>query len=74
MTEVTINDSTPAFNGLSQAAVCPAPLPADLSGCNLTTPDGPNAAGYEGALQWLFSGQLQPGNQGSVVYDVRVSP
>ncbi|MAX56997.1 MAG: hypothetical protein CL537_16030 [Alcanivoracaceae bacterium] len=74
LTEVTINDSTPAFSSLSQAAVCPAPLPADLSGCNLTTPDGPNAAGYEGALQWLFSGQLQPGNQGSVVYDVRVSP
>ena len=74
LTEVTINDSTPAFSSLSQAAVCPTPLPADLGGCNLTTPNGPNTAGYEGALQWLFSGQLLPGNQGAVVYDVRVSP
>lgn len=74
LTDVTINDSTPAFTRLSEAAACPSPLPADLGGCNLTTPDGSNGSGYEGALQWLFSGQLLPGNRGAVVYHVRVSP
>ena len=74
LTEVTVNDSTPAFSALNAAAACPAALPADLSGCSLSAPDGSNGPGYEGALQWLFSGQLLPGNQGVVSYDVRVSP
>jgi len=74
LTEVTVNDSTPAFSALNAAAACPATLPADLSGCSLSVPDGSNGPGYEGALQWLFSGELLPGNQGVVSYDVRVSP
>ena len=74
LAEVTVNDSTPAFSALNAAAVCPAALPDDLSGCSLSTPDGSNGPGYEGALQWLFSGQLLPGNQGVVRYDVRVNP
>lgn len=74
LTEVKVNDSTPAFSALNAAAACPAALPDDLSGCSLSAPDGSNGSGYEGALQWLFSGQLLPGNQGVVSYDVRVNP
>ena len=74
LTEVTVNDSTPAYSRLYREVACPASLPAALTGCSVTTADGSNASGYEGAVQWLFSGQLLPGNGGEVVYDVQVSP
>jgi len=73
LTEVIVTDSTPAFSALNAAATCPAALPAALSACALSAPDGSNGSGYQGGLQWQFTGELQPGGQGVVSYDVRVS-
>ena len=73
LTEVIVTDSTPAYSALNAAAACPAALPAALSACVLSAPDGSNGSGYQGGLQWQFTGELQPGGQGAVSYDVRVS-
>lgn len=73
LSEVIITDSTPAYSALSAPAACPASLPAGLSACALSTPDGSNGIGYQGGLEWRFTGELQPGAQGVVSYDVRVS-
>ena len=73
LSEVIITDSTPAYSALSAPAACPASLPAGLSACVLSTPDGSNGIGYQGGLEWRFTGELQPGAQGVVSYDVRVS-
>jgi uncharacterized repeat protein (TIGR01451 family) len=73
LTEVIVTDSTPAYSALNAAATCPAALPAALSACALSAPDGSNGSGYQGGLQWQFTGELQPGGQGAVSYDVRVS-
>ncbi|PHR64112.1 CshA/CshB family fibrillar adhesin-related protein [Alcanivorax sp.] len=73
LTDVVISDSTPAFTSLNGAVSCPVlPLPTDLTGCAITTPDGANAGGYQGALEWTFTGELQPGAEGVVSYDVKV--
>ena len=73
LSEVIITDSTPAYSALSAPAACPASLPAGLSACAFSTPDGSNGIGYQGGLEWRFTGELQPGAQGVVSYDVRVS-
>lgn len=73
LTEVVINDSTPAFTVLNAALLCPAlPLPTGLTGCAVDTPDGANVAGYKGGLEWTFTGELQPGAEGEVRYEVQV--
>jgi len=72
LTEVTITDSTPAYSALNAPAACPVSLPAALTACSLSAPDGSNGSGYQGGLEWRFTGELQPGAQGAVSYDVRV--
>ncbi|WP_169745550.1 CshA/CshB family fibrillar adhesin-related protein [Isoalcanivorax pacificus] len=71
--QVRIHDATPAFTALAAAAACPAQLPPGLSGCVLLTPEGANGSGYEGSLQWQFTGALPAGATGEVRYDVRVA-
>lgn len=72
LTEVVITDSTPAYSALNAPAACPASLPVALTACALSAPDGSNGSGYQGGLEWQFTGELQPGAQGAVSYDVRV--
>ncbi|WP_085344764.1 hypothetical protein [Vibrio sp. ArtGut-C1] len=72
VTAFSVTDATPAFTFLTAPAACPNNLPDSLTGCNLLTPEGNNAQGYEGSLQWQFTGHLAPGSQGSVSYDVRI--
>ncbi len=71
--DVVLHDVTPAFTALSTSITCPGSLPANLGGCILATPSGgDNAAGYEGPVEWRFTGTLAPGTHGSVSYGVRV--
>lgn len=73
LAEVVINDNTPAFTSLNGAVACPPlPLPALLSGCTVNTSNGVNGGGYQGAIEWTFTGELQPGAEGEVSYDVKV--
>ena len=73
LTEVVVSDSTPAFTALDGPVSCPPiPLPALLTACAINTPDGTNVSGYRGSLEWVFTGELQPGAEGVVSYEVRV--
>jgi len=72
LTEVIVTDSTPAYSALNAPAACPGVLPAALSACVLSAPDGSNGSGYQGSLEWQFTGELQPGAESVVSYDVRV--
>ncbi|MGJ3257827.1 MAG: GEVED domain-containing protein [Alcanivorax sp.] len=71
--EVRVHDATPAFTQLAAPLGCPSGLPDALTGCTPQTSDGPNAVGYEGGVEWVFSGRLAPGGEGQVSYDVRLS-
>ena len=72
ISQLTINDSTPAFTRFVSAA-CPATasLPAGLSACVVSQQP---AVGAQGALLWTFTGSLAPGAQVIVSYQVTVSP
>ena len=70
--EVVIYDQVPAFTELAQPISCPGTLPSGISACQVATPNGANAQGYEGGLQWQFTGQLGPGETGELSFDVRV--
>jgi uncharacterized repeat protein (TIGR01451 family) len=69
LSTLVINDATPAFTTFVSAA-CPAPLPAGITGCAITTQP---AAGGEGGLQWTFTGSLASGAQLSVTYQVQLT-
>lgn len=58
---LTVTDNTPAFTTFA-GAECGA-LPAELSGCAIAVQP---KAGETGAVEWRFSGSLQPGAKGSV--------
>ncbi len=72
ISQLTINDSTPAFTRFVSAA-CPATasLPATLSACTVSRQP---AVGAQGALLWTFTGSLAPGALVIVSYQVTVSP
>jgi uncharacterized repeat protein (TIGR01451 family) len=70
VTNVVVNDATPTFTQF-QSAVCNAPLPANLTGCSVTTQPAANGGG---PIVWTLTGTLQPGGSGSVTYTVRVQP
>lgn len=72
VTQVVVSDETPAYTALS----APVPTPIQVASgvrCALATPSA-NVAGYAGPLRWSCSGAMQPGSQGSVTFDVRISP
>ena len=69
--QVNVKDSTPAYTTLSAPVLCPASLPAAITACTVVLPTAPNnSAGYEGAIEWQFTGNLNPGQSGSLQYDV----
>ena len=72
ISQLTVNDSTPAFTGFV-SATCPAPsgLPAGLSACSVSEQPAPGA---QGVLLWTFTGSLAPGAQVIVSYQVTVNP
>lgn len=70
--QLLVNDTTPAFTAYVSAA-CPAAgsLPAGLTACSVSTHP---AVGGQGAVAWTFTGNLAPGAQVTVTYQVTVSP
>ncbi|MGQ7845579.1 DUF6923 family protein [Granulosicoccus sp. 3-233] len=73
LTELRINDGTPAFSLLNSAISCPGSLPVTLTGCSLLSPSPvSNQSGYFGNIQWSFDGSLAPGAGGEVQFDTVV--
>lgn len=71
--QVVVRDSTPAYTSLAGPIACPASLPAALSSCTVIIPSaGNNMAGYEGAIEWSLSGNLNPGQAGELQYQILV--
>ena len=71
LTNVIINDATPAFTTyVASSAACGAP-PPNLSACSATTQP---AGGGTGSLVWTLTGPLAPGSQGTVTFRVTVQP
>jgi|GEM_PF-4354261 len=72
---LVVRDTVPPYTGLDVPITCPAPvaLPNNLTGCNLTLPiTANNVAGYQGAIEWSFTGSLAAGQSGNLQFDVRV--
>ena len=67
LSNLKINDSTPAYTTFVSAA-CGSPLPASLTGCSFTAP----SAGATGAIQWTFTGTLNPTQTGTVTFVVKI--
>jgi uncharacterized repeat protein (TIGR01451 family) len=65
LSSLVVNDFTPAFTNFF-SATCPGALPAGITGCSVTKP----AVGAKGAVQWTFTGSLDPGK--SMVFFFRV--
>ncbi len=63
-----VYDTTPAFT-VFVSATCGPTLPANLTGCTVSTQPAVNTTG---ALQWTFTGTLAPGGNGTVSYQVRI--
>ncbi len=69
VTDVYINDSTPAYTRLNQPLRCPV----SLSGCTVEIPaSGQNNAGYSGQLQWRIGHELSAGSHGSLQFTVLI--
>ncbi|PSU84881.1 hypothetical protein CTM93_06785 [Photobacterium phosphoreum] len=66
--EITVFDTTPAFSLLNTAVDCSG-VPASLA-CAVSTPNGMNSAGYQGEVKWILTNELQPGESGTVSYQV----
>ena len=67
LSNLKINDSTPAYTTFVSAA-CGSPLPASLTACSFTAP----SAGGTGAIQWTFTGTLNPTQTGTVTFVVKI--
>lgn len=67
ISNLTINDGTPAFTTFSSAGYA-SPLSNNLTGCTITSP----AVGSPGSLAWKFTGTLAPGNSGTVTFVVKL--
>lgn len=71
--EVTIYDNVPPYTLLSAEIVCDMSLiPSSITSCNVDTPTGANSVGYDGEIQWILTGELAPGDSGSVSYRVKI--
>lgn len=69
LTEVFINDSTPAYTSLSQPVICPT----GLTNCIVIIPASSiNNTGYSGQIRWKIADTLPAGSNGVVSYDVTV--
>lgn len=67
LSNLKINDSTPAYTTFVSAA-CGSPLPASLTACSFTAP----STGGTGAIQWTFTGTLNPSQSGTVTFVVKI--
>jgi len=73
LTELRINDATPAFTAIASPIACPATLPAGLAPCTVQVPaPARNVPGYQGLLEWRFGGALAAGARGELGFDVEV--
>ena len=73
LTELRINDATPAFTATSAPVTCPGALPPGLGPCTVRVPAaGQNAAGYSGLIEWDFAGELVPGGAGELSFEVEI--
>ena len=79
LTVIVISDSTPPYTTFVSASAS-TPLPANLTVCNKTTPQGTTScltaqgAGGTGTVSWSFTGALVPGLSGAVTFRVKVDP
>ncbi|WP_176439139.1 DUF11 domain-containing protein [Puniceibacterium sediminis] len=70
--DIIIYDRTPPYTVLANAV----PSPVDLGGgvtCISSLP-GTDSSGYAGDLRWNCTGSYQPGADGSVTFQIRISP
>ena len=65
---ITIHDATPAFTAFVSAS-CGAPLPANVTACNVTTQP---AGGATGGIAWTLTGSLASTQSGTVTFRVTV--
>jgi uncharacterized repeat protein (TIGR01451 family) len=79
---MTLNDTTPQYTAF--VAALPETIPATLANCQKHTPANPPPAasvdcgavqteGGTGALSWKFTGPLDPGASGTVLFTVKVN-
>ncbi|KQX34991.1 DUF11 domain-containing protein [Variovorax sp. Root434] len=79
---MTVNDTTPQFTAFVAAQA--GTTPATLANCQKRTPANPipaateacataQTAGGTGALSWQFTGPLDPGASGAVLFTVKVN-
>ena len=68
LSTIVISDNTPAFTNFLLAN-CSVTLPAAISACSVTTQP---AIGAAGNIQWTFTGSLNAGQAGTVLFRVTV--
>ena len=68
LSNIVINDTTPAFTNFL-AAAC-GPNPPNIVACGVSSQPAPNATG---AIGWTLTGTLAPGAASSVTFSVRVA-
>ena len=84
LTTLKVQDAVPPYTGFMSASwagtpaslgTCTKTSPVALTavGCAVTTGENP-AVGTQktGAINWMFTGTLNPGDSGSVIYKVRI--
>jgi len=69
---VIVYDETPAYTALNGPIPSPVTVANGIT-CSLTVP-ALNVAGYAGPLQWDCPGSFPAGAEGSVTFDVQISP
>ena len=78
---LTVNDATPAYTTFVSSTA--GTTPATLTACRKATPANPapaatvacgvaQVAGGSGPVSWIFSGTLNPGATGTVLFQVKV--
>lgn len=73
ISDLVVRDSVPAYTVLDSAITCPVSLPNNLSACSVALPiPVNNIVGYQGPIEWVFTGNLAAGQQGTLSFDVRV--
>ncbi len=73
ITDIRLFDAVPSFTSLSEIVSCNAPmtdLPVGITNCTLIMPNGTNAVGYEGTIEWQLNGVLKAGEGGFIRYRV----
>lgn len=63
-----VTDNVPAYTTYSSSNCNTGSLPNNLTGCSTTAPN----VGDTGTVTWTFSGSLQPGESGTITYQVQI--